>query len=101
VFPCHGRQGKLSELNNMVTVRVAHGPLEEKLVGDHNVVVFTSGTLAELVRWNEFAHANHIAFIAAGVLVSPSAEHYRHDEKIIIIIGTTPIALPSPRNPGR
>lgn len=58
---------KLAELNNMVTVRLVRGPLEESLVAQHNVVVFSNTSLRDLLRWNEFCHARSIAFIASDV----------------------------------
>lgn len=67
----HPRAGavvhKLAELNGMVTVRMMRGPLDEALVAQHNVVVFSNTSLPELLRWNEFCHSRSIAFIAADV----------------------------------
>ena len=49
---------RLQELNALVKVRVHGGELTEELVGAHDMMVMTTGTRDELIRWNEFCRSH-------------------------------------------
>mmetsp|Transcript_25362 Transcript_25362/g.33102 ORF Transcript_25362/g.33102 Transcript_25362/m.33102 type:complete len:1104 (+) Transcript_25362:37-3348(+) len=57
---------KLQELNPMVQLRTAEGGLTEELVSQHQAVVFTRGSQADLERWDNFCRTQSppIAFLA-------------------------------------
>ena len=60
---------QLAELNSYVKVSVLP-ELTEAAVGEFHAVVFTSGSQAEHIRWNEFCRAQSpaIAFMASDVM---------------------------------
>lgn len=45
---------KVAELNANVNLVCVEGPLTEEIVGSYHFVVFTSGTRADLIKWNTF-----------------------------------------------
>ena len=48
---------KLQELNGLVKVSCHHGPLDEELISSADVLVMTTGTREELIRWNHFCRS--------------------------------------------
>lgn len=57
---------RIAELNSNVAVEAAVGDLSEELVARHTIAVFTRGSRAELIRWNDFCRTRSppISFIA-------------------------------------
>ena len=58
---------KLQELNGLVKVSCHHGGLNEELVSGADVLVMTTGSRQELIRWNEFCRSKQkVSFDARG-----------------------------------
>ena len=57
----------LRDLNRLVRVSVASGPLTEEVVREHDVVVATGLTLSEALRWNSFCRSAGVHWIQADV----------------------------------
>ena len=54
---------KVQELNSTVRVKEV-AELSESVVGEYSAVVFTRGTQADAIRWNEFCRSRNIYFSA-------------------------------------